>query len=419
MILTFLGADVPLTKTFTREAGKLVKHAYPNVYNCSSYQEEVKNIEEFKAALDKHAKLGHCLLKGNVSRPLVNESRANSTDANAATNFIVLDIDGLKGVSNVNDMLLPMEIQDVDHIIQYSSSMGVDPDRGLSAHVFMLCDADFPPRLKQWLTGLNLKHDILLANVGLSRTNNSIRWPLDITTCQNDKLIYIAPPILGPDVKDTLKGKRIVLVKGTKRSLPALENIPTPETNKKKTEALINALREKKGLELRKKPVVKTSGIYEYTADPDKAVVTGIRPGEIWTHLNLNGGDSFGYYHLTNNPEFIQNFKGEPVYKTSELVPDYWATVKQTLDTPKPDGEGTYYLAFRDFRTATYHNGIWNSRTNVLDIHQAKGTEQLRHFLKQYGAPVPGFIPDWNIYWNPAIGAPTVDIEGRKINTFR
>jgi hypothetical protein len=47
------------------------------------------------AVLKKHAALGHCALKGTISRPLVKESRAGSTDTSATTEWIVLDLDGL------------------------------------------------------------------------------------------------------------------------------------------------------------------------------------------------------------------------------------------------------------------------------------------------------------------------------------
>jgi hypothetical protein len=36
-----------------------------------------------------------------------------------------------------------------------------------------------------------------------------------------------------------------------------------------------------------------------------------------FVYFNLNGGDSWAYYHPIDNPTFIRNFKGEPMYRTA------------------------------------------------------------------------------------------------------
>jgi hypothetical protein len=62
---------------------------------------------------------------------------------------------------------------------------------------------------------------------------------------------------------------------------------------------------------------------------PGEATITGIKRDRGFVYLNLNGGDSWGYYHSEDNAEYIYNFKGEPVYKTSELLPEYWASINK------------------------------------------------------------------------------------------
>lgn len=418
MKATFLEAEVHLTKTFTLENGEIKKIGHPRILNYTSHEEEFNTIEELFTKLKAHADKGHCFLKGHVNRPLVNEPRAGSTEAHAPTRLILLDFDGIKGVDDVEEALTQLGLSGVDYIVQYSSSSGVLPERGLSAHVFMLLDKDTSPALlKQWLTHQNLTVPILKKNLALTRTNNSIRWPLDITTCQNDKLIYIAPPILGTGVKDGFTGDRIRLEKRKKPFLTLIGN-PNAEANKLNTEEALNVLRSAAGLPERPKTTYKSAGQIEYLAKPDKAIVTGSKTERGFTYLNLNGGDSWGYYHPENNPEFIFNFKNEPVYKTSELVPEYWSEVKHKLTETRPDEKGQVFLAFRDFRTATYYNGIWLPKPQKLELAIAKGKEQLFDFMKQHGQPKADFIPDWKVEFDPH-SEYIVDLEGKSVNTYQ
>ena len=62
----------------------------------------------------------------------------------------------------------------------------------LRAHIFMLLDKPVAaPLLKQWLTQKNHEVPLLHDAMKLTKTGNAISWPLDISACQNDKLIYI------------------------------------------------------------------------------------------------------------------------------------------------------------------------------------------------------------------------------------
>lgn len=419
MKVTFLSATVPLTKTFVLENGELKKIGHPQITDVSSFQHEFETIEDLYNYMLVHAEEGHCFLKGNVNKVLRNESRAGSTDPNEPTRILLLDLDGLKTVASVDAFLAMIGMHDVDHIVQYSSSMGVVPTKGLSAHIFILLDRPwYPAMLKQWLTDVNINTPSLRQNISLSRTNNSLRWALDIGTCQNDKLIYIAPPVLGEGVKDGFEGDRIQLVTRTKRTATLPERVPTAETNRVASEKILNELREKAGLEKRKSVKYKSAGSVDYMVNPDQASVTGIKEERGFVYLNLNGGDSWGYYHPSNNPTYILNFKGEPIYKTSELLPEYWQEVREVLSAPRTDLAGTMYLAFRDFRSAGYWNGTWNAKKQELKLAQARGKEQLEDFLQQHHQPVLGFIPDWEVTFNPT-SETIVDPELRTVNLFQ
>jgi hypothetical protein len=135
-------------------------------------------------------------------------------------------------------------------------------------------------------------------------------------------------------------------------------------------------------------------------------------------YLNLNGGDSWAYWHPKDNPTFIYNFKGEPTYKTQELVPDYWYELKRIqAQTTASRNRGKLFLAFRDLRTANYYNGSYDEETEKLQLDLARSERQVNDFLANHGQPVPENIPIWDIIYDPH--QPPINITARKVNTFR
>lgn len=419
MKATFLEAEVPLTKTFYMRDGKVEKQGHPWVIDVTSHVEEFKDIQELHALLVAHAAKGHSFLKGNVVRDLVKESRAGTTNPSEETEVLLLDIDGIKGVDTVEQILSHLNLAGTDYIVQYSSSMGVVPNRGMSAHVFMLLhERQAPAILKQYLMQWNLNVPLLKQNLGLTRTYNALRWSLDITTCQSDKLIYIAPPICKDGVEDAFQGDRIALVSGKRTRVVLPAPFPNAEANQQAQQEELNRLRKAMGLKERPKTSFKTSGRTEYMVSPDRAVVTGKKVDKDFVHLNLNGGDSWAYYHPVGNPTYIRNFKNEPVYRTQDLVPDYWAEVKESMLEAKPDAEGRVFLAFRDFHTSTYYNGVWVPKSGTLRLAVAKGKEQLQDFLAGNGQPVPDNVPDWDVRFDPD-NPVVVDLENRVLNTYQ
>lgn len=216
--LQFLEASVPLTKTFKNDNGKLIKTPYPMVKKFTSHEEMVSSSEEFRDKLIKHAALGHCLLKGGLNRALINESRAGHTSPDAPTEWIVLDVDGLP--YSPEELLDLTGCGDVDYIVQHSASSGIilAGDAYSSAkfdryHIFIMLDEpQHPSQLKLWLKNLNLTIPAISQYLNLTASGMALRWPLDVTVCQNDKLIYIAPPQCGPGVIDTLSEERFVVV---------------------------------------------------------------------------------------------------------------------------------------------------------------------------------------------------------------
>lgn len=416
MQLSLLGAEHPLVKTFTQRDGVLQKSPYPNAYHFTSQTLSVTNITEFHGQLVLAAKRGQCLLKGVLKRELTDEPRASTTDAETPTEWVCLDIDGLRALSDVPSLMHALDLDDVSHIIQYSASMGVDPSKGLSAHVFFMLSAPVAaPFLKQWLIGLNLTHDILRAEIALTRTGNALRWPLDITTCQNDKLIYIAPPHLGPGVLDSFKGKRIQLVERTLAHLPTQRLVADINKNRTELADVLNTLRKDASYAKIKDTQYKVKNNIAYLAKPGEAVITGVKQERGFTYFNLNGGDSWGYYHADNNPEFILNFKGEPAYRTEELLPDYWSSLQRAHTNTE---RGLEYFVLRDFKTDRLYNGYYDKQADEVVIARAANETRLRSFLKQHGQPVPDFVPDWELTYDPK-STVKYDPDNKRINLYR
>lgn len=412
MELHFLSAAYPLTKTIT----PTTKEPYPLVKNFTSTAETVNTPVEFFKAVQRHSQKGHCLLKGPLSRPLINEPRAGSTRTDDQTDWICLDFDRFES-PNIDDQLTAMGLADITYILQYSSSHGLPGTEGtVSAHVFMLLEqAVFAPTLKAWLMNHNLT--LFRGELRLSRCKNQLSWPLDITTCQNDKLLYIAPPRF-KGMKDPVENRLQLVTK-------PLNYIPTERIGERHIDALknearkaLNELRVAEGLKAR---TAGTSwvGSTEVLNKPNVASVTGVKSNGEYTRLNLNGGDSWAYWHHNDNFELLYDFKADCAYKTKEMLPGYYADLcaqrAETNATPTDDGD--LILAFRDLKTAEYFNGLWNPTDRKLELYRAKNETQLDHWMKSHGRHLGDFIPVWDIQYNPREDW-IVDEDRHAINTF-
>lgn len=416
MKLNFLQADVPLTKSFKRVQNATQKSSYPSVINFTSCELAANDLAQFANALRKQALKGMCLLKGELQRPLVNESRAGSTDSNALTDWVCLDVDGVDAQS-VEHFLQMVGLDNISYVVQYSASYKVS-DKLLRCHIFMQLIKPMPaPLLKQWLKDLNFNTQELYDAMVLTKTHMALRWPLDITTCQNDKLIYIATPrfegLTDPFAGGKL-GQRIQHVRKTNQFLDIKGTITSSSENRKRELERINELRELAGVPQRKY-VFKAYGQHEVLTKPDVATITEMRQERGFVYFNLNGGDSWAYYHPEDNPDYIYNFKGEPAYVTKELLPEYWASLVQQAS--RTSSTGITYLAFLDKRSGQYFRGTYDNGTDELDLYPAKNETQIRHFAKQNGVPIGDFIPEWEVIFDPHDNV-RVDIANQTINTF-
>lgn len=399
MEIVFLGSDVPLTKTYRRKGGKVEKTSYPLVNSFTSHREKVASLAEFYAAVVAHASMGHCLLKGTIDRDLIEESRAGSTDRNGETDWVCLDIDGVEADSP-DTIMDALGFGNLSYIVQYSPSQGIVDDL-LHCHIFIMLDKPVSaPLLKQWLTDLNFNTGLLNSQFKLSPSQNFLSWPLDVTTCQNDKLLYICPPKL-IDIADPLGDARYELVqkKGERLKLP--QTISSVTSNRARIDEKINELRVAAQLPKRKVSKYVNAGPIEYQANPDQCTVTGIKEERGYVYLNLNGGDSWGYYHPVDKFDFIYNFKGEPAYRTKDLVPDYWNDCLKELERQEDEGERISHFAFRDFTSARYYNGYYDPEQRRVFLAQAASEKQLVDYMAENGRVMQDAVPVWKMEFLP------------------
>lgn len=423
----FLTADKPIVKRYELVNNELVKHPYPFVYEVSSYQETCTNLHDLFQHIQKYAARGDCMVKGKLGRQLVTESRKGTTNSEELTEWICLDLDGIEGYQSVDHFLSDIGCAETDYILQWSSSMGIENKAGFRCHIFMHLDKPVrPQQLKNWLQDLNLSRPTLSGQLQLTKTGNSLRWPLDITTCQNDKLLYIAPPDLGKGITDPFPNKstrgkpaspRITFEQRTLKRLSLPTNLILQEALRDRTHAKVSELRVAAGLPKMKAVKYKFDGTIEYMANPGQATITDMKEERGFVYFNLNGGDSWAYYHPSDSPEFIYNFKGEPTYKTSELLPQYWAKLTQQAASGAPDAKGNIYLAFREFTSGVYWNGIYQTVEDRLELYPAKSETQLRHFMKNNKMPLGESIPDWKRVFEPN-NPNVIDRQAQTVNIY-
>lgn len=410
-----------LTKTFTPTECR----PYPNVALFNSYKYDVASLEDMLYILEESSQRGRCLLKGDLNRELKSERRAGSTSPLTPTSFVVLDLDFDQGFDSIDHFLECIGLSDISYILHHSSSAGIRYKAGLRAHIIMLLNRPISPALlKSWLQHLNLNVEKLTDLCQLSATGYSLRWPLDVTTCQNDKLIYISDPNC-EDVEDPMAGKRFELHLKTKASYDFPYKGKEFQKIGDQTEKVINDLRQAQGLPKRKAQYGTADyngASVEYLKNPTRASVTSTRDGRGFTYVNLNGGDSWGYYFPTGSPEYLFNFKGEPVVRLRDVAPEYFDHINQTLESVVPEPvesiDGKKVWVFMENNSSIYYSArLLDDGVEIID---RKNRVKLNDwYASETGRELGvGDIPIWTMEFDPT-RLDVVDFSKRWVNSFR
>lgn len=446
MKLTFLEAanGLRLSKHFTL---KNEWKPYPHVKNFNSYEHDVTTIEELHEQIIDHAEKGHCLLKGNLTKVLTNQSRAGVTDRAGTSQLLALDFDGISlkdtdqwslrnidqdKLANLAEQLiqtLPPELHQVSYIAQASSSIGFKSNT-LSMHVFIMLQVPMPPKtIKLWLQNTNYEQPAFQNQIELSVNGQSLKYPLDTSVADNSKLLFIAPPTFDDPEVDPFKSAedRIVLV--TKRDssldLGKLVHI-SPQAIHEKSQKIKNKLRESSGLSKSAEKIKVMQVNYrseDVLINPDKMSIqiasTNYKP---FITCNINGGDSAAYWFHIDNPTYMYNFKGEPIFEIEKADSDFYHSIFDLFkEEMEKTGRPEYPVVFRDFNTDTYWNGIYNPNTYEFESLKPTSRVSIEDFMRTHGRPAPDFIPDADMSFNPTSNDPTVNLDSLPytINTFK
>ena len=401
MHVVFLSGRLPLTKTFAMTNGVLAATPYPHIAKVTSHHEQASSLAEFHSQLVAHAKQGHCLFGGQLTRPLKGESRAGAT-ARDNKAWVVFDFDKVEGKDHADIVkrYLPKECQDVSYIAQLSASM-FRPDADLwSGHIFMLLEQEMDEqRLRQWFEYINFTNKNLLEQLKLSDSEQALHWPLDRTVAYNSKLIFIAPPKcygFVPAVKES-----IILVKKKRQQMkvPAFNPIDNQTIRQK-----INELRQAIGLDEISYSLTPFEGQWVLDQSGECAVHDIKTSGDHYIRFNLNGGDSYAYFIDLRKPDLIRNFKGEPFLKTEEAAPDLWKSLRKVAPraVARPAlEEGTEVLAFyATNQSSVVKIGTFDHGAHELVLNNS-GERAAKAWQAEYGVVGSGMLPHMDLAFDP------------------
>lgn len=417
MRVNYLSADASLSKIFEEVApGNYKETAYPHAARFTSIEKQIEDLDSFYNTTVAAANEGMCLLKGTLDKPLIKESRAGHTNSTEPTQWLCLDVDiTIEDLtpSQFLDMLDPA-FKDVGFIFQYSAGQDIKTHSGWRGHFFILLESPQSPQvLKQWLIARNLSIPKLNAHIRLSASGGALVYPLDITTCQNDKLIYIAPPTcIGFD--DPVQQRFRLVKRGTERL--ALDFQASAAHNQTKQATKIKELRNLAGLKQKDFKIVQHQG-WEIITNPDPVTVTGRKEAREFVYLNLNGGDSWGYFFPVTNPDILYNFKGEPclyMWDVDKDIYNEYATAPQSSEGAVPFG-----LLWPD--DDNYYRGFACPETKELAWLKPIGSKaKLRDFYLQHGIQLPNgwAVDEWQLIFDPGSEG-YADFSERRINTYK
>ena len=427
--------------------------SYPLVKSVTSHKYDIpaneKGLRQLEQLIRDHSDMGHCMMKGNLKRDIVNESRAGKTDRNALTNLLILDIDGVRlprplatGKLTSTDVTflasqviaeLPTKLQNVSYIAQASSSLGLKGDK-TSLHIFMFLSVGMPPKsVKLWLQDCNFESDVFSEQLGLSVNGQSLKLPLDSSVADNSKIIFTAPPTFEDDANDpfTDKNERIVLVEREQWSfdLGRLLSDVSPQRIHEKSQIHKDRLRESLGFK-KKQERTRLSTVDNQTEEilvnPDKMSIRVTDDSAFpYIRCNINGGDSAAYYFNIEKPTYMYNFKDEPIFEIEKADAEFFRSIFDIYENQlKETGRHEFPVVMRDYYTDTFYNGVYCPNEDQFSDEfplTPVSKMNIEDFYLSHGKIAPDFIPDGRVVFDPTSNKPAVNFKDVPyfVNTYR
>jgi len=451
--ITFLEANngLRLSKLYRKDK---TFTPYPHVKSVTSHHYDVPTskdgLKQLKDLIVQHGNDGHCMLKGPLKRPLVDESRAGISDRVAYTNLLVLDLDGIV-LPNYNPkksnltavdvefiaeqiiMSLPEEMQDVSYIAQASASLGLKQNK-VSLHIFMFLSVPMPPKsVKLWLQHINYTTELISSQLELSSNSHDLKYPLNTSVADNSKIIFISPPTFDEAISDPFSPhlERVVLVERSKSTinLAAMMGSISPEVCFQKGQELKNELRKDIGFK-KVKANVQIATVdnrpEEILTNPDKMSITiADDSSSPYIRCNINGGDSNAYYFNINNPTYMYNFKDEPIFEIEKADKDFYLSIFDKFEEEiKEAGRAVQPIVLRDYYTDTYYNGLFDPNLNQFTENYPlipTSKTSIEGFMRSHGRTNPAFIPDARVVFDPTDKSPAVNLSSAPyyVNMYR
>jgi hypothetical protein len=408
-------------------------------------------LQTLQELIIHHGNLGHCLLKGDLKKPLVNEPRRGQTNKAAYSSMLVLDVDGISlprfqntGQYTKKDIeYMAVEIlreldpvlSGVSFIAQASSSLGLKGDL-ISMHIFVLLRVPVPPKaLKLWLQAKNFASELFSDQISLTANGHTLTYPLDPCFADNSRLIFIAPPTFSDTKNDPFESPsdRIVMVNRAQETLDftALMADISPELLRVKSHDKKGELRRAKGFRAKQEKLAVVNigqRSEELLENPDRLSISVYSTDNLpYVQCDVNGGDSHGYYFMLNDPTYMYNFKGEPIWSIEKADPEFYRHLFDHFEDEYEEiggGANTFPVVARDFYTDTVYNGVFDPGLNQFTAQYPlvpTGPSSVEGFMKSHGRAKPDFIPDARIVFDPCSDAPAVNLKELPyyINMFR
>lgn len=425
MKVTFLQAPAKaLRKIFTNGSAQ----SYPMVKNFTSHEYELTadtaGLNQKFELIKEHGAKGHALYKGNLTHPLVNESRRGKTDKNELTQSLILDIDGLvlEGITIETPITarqlvtltesfistLPRAFHKVSYITQASASMGLKGN-ALNLHIEFFLDTPTSPRaLKDYLVSLNLDCPVAESNLHLSASGMSLCYPIDVCLADNSRILYIAPPEFDnsndPFASNDDRCEIVIKEQETIDIQPLISELNT-ESLQQRCREKVKQLRKIQGLPPKRETTQKLNIHGESTTvvtNPDALRLEFVSDNGLWLQFNRAGGTSRGYFVAKNSPNVLRNFKGEDYVLLDVADPDtYNWIVENYAEEISKDGQLQRPFCFRDIESDVMYSGFFDKHSNrVIELNAIKPSN-IKDFFAHHGHAEPDIIPQMRYHYTP------------------
>ena len=440
--LTFLSAAnaLPLAKTITPKE----TISYPRVKRMNSSSHYVADtrdgFDEMFELFQAHAQTGAAFLKGNLRKPLENESRAGHTDKYALTQLLVIDVDGLPmdGLPTAPfrdaDVMqtarrvlryLPETLQNTSCIAHAGSSFGIVPDKVSMHLIFMLDRPVGPDGMKEWLISLNFDNELLRELLTLTPQNVSIKYIIDPVLANNTHLLFVANPVF-QDRENPFRNddERWVVVDNGPHKFDLIPLLATvcPQQNRLTIDKKMDELRKNKGLnKFRPKMRTVTGHTGEkirVISNPDAMRVEFSHENDEFVYFNVNGGDSHAYFCPKHNPDIVYNFKDEPPFELARANPAvYEWYIEKYADVIK-ERSPVLPVVFRDFKSDHHYAVLIDPARDAIERMAEIQKQNIDDWMAELGRSVPTPIPTWDIEFDPQSEV-VYDAVNKRINKFQ